>query len=85
MSATANHDWKSSLGYYFILFQALGTKSYEKGTSRVSFCLHLDFLNMNDTDLTFNGLVKLNTEKPSFGNELILSQVHETYENGLIR
>ena len=27
----ANHDWKSSLRYDFILFQALGTKSYKKG------------------------------------------------------
>ena len=32
-----------------------------------------DSLNMNDTELTFNVLVKLNTESSSFGNELLLS------------
>ena len=39
---------------------------------------------MNDTKLDFNGLIKLNTERPSFGNEPLLSHVHKTYENGLI-
>ena len=28
----ANHAWKSYLRHYFILFWALGTKSYEKGS-----------------------------------------------------
>ena len=49
---------------------------------RLLFCS--DSLNMNDTKFTFNGLVKLNTEKPSFGNEPLLSQVCEIYENGII-
>ena len=35
----SNHDWKSSLRYYFILFQSLGTKSYEKGPFGVLFSL----------------------------------------------
>ena len=39
---------------------------------------------MNDTKLNFNGIVTLNTERPSFGNEPLLSQVHKTYENGII-
>ena len=39
---------------------------------------------MNDIELTFNGLIKLNTERPSFGNKPLLSQVHEIYENGII-
>ena len=39
---------------------------------------------MNDSELTFNGLVKLNTQRPSFGNEPLLSQVREIYENGLV-
>ena len=39
---------------------------------------------MNDTELTFNGLVKPNTERPYFGNEPLLSQFREIYENGLI-
>ena len=50
----------------------------------VFFRFHSDSLNMNDTELTFNGIVKLNNEGPSFGNEPLLSQVRETYENGLI-
>ena len=81
---SSHHDQKSSLGYYVILFWALETKSYEKGPFGFFLCLRLDSLNMNDTELTFNGLIKLNTERPSFGNESLLSQVHETYENGLI-
>ena len=39
---------------------------------------------MNEAELTCNGLVKPNTERPSFENEPLLSQVHETYEIGLI-
>ena len=42
---------------------------------------HSDSRNMNDTELNFNGIVKLNTERPPFGNETLLSQVCETYEN----
>ena len=38
-NTTTNHDWKSSLGYYFILFQALETKSYKKGPFVVFFSL----------------------------------------------
>ena len=48
------------------------------------FHFFLDSLNMNDAKLTFNGLIKLNTERPSFGNEPLLSQVHKTHENGLL-
>ena len=80
----SNHDWKSSLRYYFIFFRALGTKSYEKGPFGVFFHFRLDSLNMNGTKLTFNGLVKLNTQRPSFGNEPLLSQVREIYDTGLI-
>ena len=80
----ANHDWKSSLRYYFIHFWALGTKSYEKGLCGVFFRGHLDSLNMNDTKFTFIGLVKLNIERPYFGDKPLLSQVHETYEFGLV-
>ena len=32
---------------------------------------------MNDTDFTFNRLVKVNSERPSFGNESLLSQVRK--------
>ena len=39
---------------------------------------------MNDTKFTFIGLIKLNIERPSFGNEPLLSQVHKTYEFGLV-
>ena len=84
MNTPANHDWKSSLGYYFTLFRALETKSYEKGTFGVFFCLRSNSLNMNDTELNFIGLVKLNTERPFFGNKPLLSQVSEIYGNVLI-
>ena len=83
-STPANHDWKSSPGYHFILFWALETKSYKKGPFGFFFHFHSDSVNMNDTKLTFNGLVELNTERPSFGDEPLLSQVREIYENGLI-
>ena len=69
MNTPVNLDWKSSLGNYFILFWALGTKSYEKGHFGVFFCFHSGSLNMNDTELNFNGLIKLNTDRPYFGNE----------------
>ena len=39
---------------------------------------------MNDTEFSFIGLVKLNIERPSFGNEPLLSQVRKTYEFGLV-
>ena len=55
----ANHDWKNSLRYDFILFQALETKSYEKGPFGVFFHIHSDSLNMNDTKFYFSGLVKI--------------------------
>ena len=80
----ANHDYKSSLGYYFILFQALETKSYEKGPFGVFFHGRSDSLNMNNTKLTFIGLVRLKIERPSFGNEPLLSQVRKTYEFVLV-
>ena len=41
--------WKSSLRYYFILFRALETKSYEKGPFGVFFRIHSESLNMNNT------------------------------------
>ena len=43
-----------------------------------------DSLNMNDTYFSFIGLIKLNIERPSFGNESLLSQVRKTYEFGLV-
>ena len=76
-------DYKSSLRYYFILFWASETKLYEKGHTRV-FPFHSNSLNMNNIEFTFNGLVKLNTERPTFGNEPLISQVQKTCENGLI-
>ena len=57
---------------------------YQKGPYGVFLCGHSDSLNMNDTKLTFIGLVKLNIERPSFGNEPLLSQVRKTYEFGLV-
>ena len=33
----------------------------------VFFCGHSDSLNMNDTDFSFSGLVKLNIERPVLG------------------
>ena len=39
---------------------------------------------MNDTKFAFIGFVKLYTERPFFGNEPLLSQVHEIYGNGII-
>ena len=43
-----------------------------------------DSLNMDYNEFSFVGLVKLNIEIPFFGNEPLLSQVHEIYGNGLI-
>ena len=39
---------------------------------------------MNDTELTIIGLIKLNNERPSFGNEPLFSQVCKMYENGFV-
>ena len=40
---------------------------------------------MNNTKFSFSGIVKkLNIERPIFGNEPILSQVHKIYETGLV-
>ena len=64
------------------LFQ-IGFTNYEKGPFGVFFRIHSDSLNMNDTELTFIGLIKLNTKIPSFGNKPLISQVRKTYENGL--
>ena len=33
----------------------------------VFFCIRSDSLNMNDTDFSFSGLVKLNIERPALG------------------
>ena len=67
MSTPTNHDWKSSLRYYFIVFQALETKSYEKGPFGVFFRRCSDSLNKNYTEFVFIGLDKLNTERPFWG------------------
>ena len=39
---------------------------------------------MSNTEFSFSGLVKLNTERPFFGNEPILSQVCKMHENELV-
>ena len=39
---------------------------------------------MKKADLTFNALVKPNTERPSFEIKPLLSQVRKIYENGLV-
>ena len=57
---------------------------YEKGPFGVFFWLRSDSLIMNDVKFAFIGLVKLNTERRFFGNEPLLSQVHEIYGNGLV-
>ena len=59
------------VGYLFFGSDRL---SYEKGPFGFLFCLRLDSLNMNNTELTFIGLVKLNTVRPFFGNEPLLSR-----------
>ena len=58
------------VGYHFF---GSGELFYENGTYGVFFRGRLDSPNMNDTELTFIGLVKLNIERPSFGNEPLLS------------
>ena len=67
MNTPANHEWKSSLRYDFTLFPALETKSYEKGPFGVFFHGRSISLNMNDTEFSFIGLVKLNIERPFLG------------------
>ena len=42
-----------------------------------------DSLNMNCTEFSFIGMIKLNIERTFFRNEPLLSQGHEIYENGL--
>ena len=41
-------------------------------------------LNINYTEFSFIGLVKLNIQRPFFGNEPLLSQVRKTYEFGIV-
>ena len=50
-----------------IILHFFKTKSYEKGPFGVFFRLHLDSLDMNDTEFALIGLVKLNTERPVQG------------------
>ena len=56
----------------------------KKGPFGVFFCNRSDSLNMNDTEFSLSGLVKLNIERPVFGNEPLLSQVCKTYEFGIV-
>ena len=66
------------------LFFGLDRLCYEKIPFGVFFCLHSESLNMNDVEFAFIGLVKLNTERPFFGIEALLSQLREIYGNGLV-
>ena len=69
------------VGYHFFGSSEL---FYEKGPCGVFFHGRLNSINMNDTKLTFIGLIKLNIERLSFGNEPLVSQVRKTYEFGLV-
>ena len=69
------------VGYHFF---GSGELFYEKGPYGVFFHGHSDSLNINDAELTLIGLVKLNIDRPSFGNKPLLSQVRKTYEFRLI-
>ena len=69
------------VGYQFF---SSGELFYEKEPYGVFFRDRSDSLNMNDAELTFIGLIKSNIERPSFGNEPLLSQVCKTYEFGLV-
>ena len=69
------------VGYHFFGSSEL---FYEKRPYGVFFRGRSDSLSMNDTEFYFIGLVKLNIERPSFGNEPLLSQVCKTYELGLV-
>ena len=66
------------------LFFGLDRLFYKKGPFGVFFCLRLDSLNMNNDEFDFTGIVKLNTERPFFEIEPLLSQVREIYGNGLV-
>ena len=80
----SSHQLEEFSKVLFYTFWASKTKLYKKRTFWSLLPFHSDSLNVNDTEFTFNGLTKLNTERPSFGNEPLLSQVHKTYENGLV-
>ena len=69
------------IGY---LFFSLDRLFCEKGPFGVFFCLRSDSLNMNDAEFGFIWLFKLNTERPSFVIEPLLSQVREMYGNGIV-
>ena len=68
------------VGYHFF---GSGELFYEKGPYGVFFRGRSDSLNMNDTDFSFIGLVKLNIERPIFGTNPS-SQVCKTYESRLV-
>ena len=70
-----------TVGYHFF---GSGELFYEKGPYGVFFHGRSDSLNMNDAKFSFIGLVKSNIERPSFGNEPLLSQVRKTYDFGLV-
>ena len=69
------------VGYHFF---GLGELFYEKGPYGVFLRGRSDSLNMNDTELTFIGLVKSNIERPSFWKKPLLSHICKTYEFGLV-
>ena len=69
------------VGYHFF---GSGELFYEKGPYGVFFCGRSDSIDMNDTEFSFIGLIKSNIERPSFGNEPLLSQVLKKYEFGLV-
>ena len=62
------------VGYHFFGSDEL---FYEKGPCGVFFRGRSDSPNMNDTELTFSRLIKSNIDRPSFGNEPLLSQVRK--------
>ena len=66
------------------LFFGLDRLFYEKEPFGVFFCLRSGSLNMNDVEFAFIGLVKLNIERPFFGDKPLLSQVRKTYEFGIV-
>ena len=39
----------------------------KKNPHGVFFCIHSEDLNMNDTEFSFSGLIKLNIERPILG------------------
>ena len=72
------------LGIILYFFGPSGPNHTKKDPLEYSSIFCSNSLNMNDTELTFNGLVKLNTERPFFWNKPLLSQVRKTYGNGLV-